>query len=587
MLRVEKERNTLSSMKKELQLALSEGRPIDISKFMVNLETYKLEYMRLQSEHKDRAQEVRSLKQDLKQGKKQEKWKIKVRNQLATLRTVFKKHEANLRQREEVVNLKNNQVEAFWSRSSKPGTIEKEISKAEKTISALENIHSENIVKALTIRKHDKELLGELRDVKKKMHSQIEKLKTDRVGIVDKLNQLQETSIQIKEAQQVVDEEISSNNIWGEELKKLDAANAAQHEGSMAGFQKARERLNAKLEKMENFKITLVKDKVELKQSMVVKIDEMGKMRDAAYLDLKLQGEKFQKRLEALDQTQRDLEVRDRKLNEGLSNAESQMTELTKSKESQTILDELGSRVDKLSLKLLEVKNEKEKLEGPYKVAQDKLVCQKNKFVKVKEELKTEKAACARLSEQLSDCKDAIEGMKGQTIKYQVEKEVWESMTERIIGERDTLINEEQELRTKAQKLRKRLQMCTKKIQEVKDENIAGSIYKHHRNVSMMSSQHALPSEKVDFDNKQSTGSCNFEKLLQNIMDSHQSLVENRSKVEKRMEQLVADLEVDEIDPYTDPSEYEAEYLDDDDDEEDVIELSPVIEKEFRDVFQT
>jgi len=270
-----------------------------------------------------------------------------------------------------------------------------------------------------------------------------------------------------------------------------------------------------------------------------------------AHLDLNRKSEAIRDRQEALIQEETKLAMRDKQLNEDLIHAEQQRDELLKSTKSdqQIMIDQLGKHVDDLQVQLSELTNEKEKLSGPYAIAQDELVFQKNKAAKVQQDLEKEKIDCSRLREELSECKSSMKIMKEQALKHKVESQVWEGITDRINSERLALHSEWRELQKQAKDLRKQLQTQKKNLQTWQETNIAESIYEHNRRVSRVPSSQLRPGALEDSaldDECNAKKASSFDQLLRSIMDSHQTLVQNESKVKKRIEKCIDDLEIDD-----------------------------------------
>jgi len=553
-LKIEKERNTFCNIKEELQCSISERRSVDVTKLMESMEKFRWEHMRLESEHNERAKEITSLKETLKETEQNDETKNeeheKMNRQFTKLEKMFKKQEANLLQREDAINLRAKQVEAYQIDSGRRKRVKRAILNAEKSIEALEDHHSKNIGKALAVQKYNSQALDDLKDMKKKMRSERVKLKKDHDRVIAKLSKISMASNQIREATHLLEEEKSNNDMWGEELKKLEEANAARDKENMAAFQKARKRLNAKMANVEKWKKTIEQENQDLKSLTKNQIAKLKDKFKVAHLDLNRKSEAIRDRQEALIQEETKLALREKQLNEDLNNAEQQRNELLKSTKSdqQIMVDQLGKRVDDLQVQLSELKNEKEKLSGPCAIAQDELVIQKNKAAKVKQELEKEKIECSRLSEELSECKSSMKSMKEQALKHKVESQVWEGITDRINSERLTLHSEWRELQKQARDLRKQLQTDKKKLQTWQETNIAVTIYEHNRRVSRVPSSQLRPGVPEDgaLDDECNAGKASsFDQLLRSIMDSHESIVRNESKLKKRMEKCIDDLEID------------------------------------------
>jgi len=383
------------------------------------------------------------------------------------------------------------------------------------------------------------------------MRAERVKLKKDHDRVLAQLSKISMASNQIKEANHLLDVEKEQNYLWGEDLKKLEEANAARDKENMAGFQKARKRLNTKMANVEKWKKTIEQENLELKSLTKNQIAKLKDKFRVAHLDLNKKSEALRDRQAALTQEETKLAMREKQLNEAFRNAEQQRNELLKSTKSdqQIMVDQLGKHVDDLQVQLSELKNEKEELLGPFKIAQDELAVLKNKAEKVLQELAKEKIVCSRLSEELSECKSSVKTMKEQALKHNVESQVWEGITDRINSERLTLHSEWRELQKQARDLRTQLQTHQKKLQAWQETNIAESIYEHNRRVSRVPSSKLQPAgfsaggATDDGCNPKKTSS--FDQLLRSIMDNHHSLVENENKVKKRMEKCIDDLEID------------------------------------------
>jgi len=586
-LNIEKERKTFFKVKEELRISLLEGRQVDTDKLMENMEKFRIENVRLQSEHKNRATEINNLQYELFLMEQKEKSKEDVHKrigaQLAELESMFKKREAELSKQEDNITLKARQVEVYKIDSGRTKHIKKEISSAENNIQILEDVLSKNIGKALAIRKHDTHALRDLRDMKKKLFEEREKLKKDRDKVLQGLNQVHLAKSQLREANRLLEDEKSKINAWGVELKKQDEENASRHKEGKVGFQKARKRLNAKMEKVEKDQAAIERDKVALKEHAEEQIAQLKTKFSSVQVKLKEEEEAIHKKQVALGQQEREMSLKEKQLDEELRNAEEQRKELMESTQSdqQKVVDQLSTRVKDLDSQLVQLKDEKNKLTESFKTAKDDLSSKKNKVSEALGKLNTEKAERKRLRQELLECKDSIQIMKEQTLKHQVAKEVWESITERIRVERDKFRTEIKELREKANSFRKELAISRQKLQEKSnaetESNIAESIIEHNRKLSTMSFQQfqsSLPGSEdaIPPDHSRVGTTSNFEQLLQTIIDSRKTQVKNEEEVKKRMEQCMAELEDDDATESDDEfDEYDDETETDEEDEDIVI----------------
>jgi len=374
-----------------------------------------------------------------------------------------------------------------------------------------------------------------------------------------------------------------------EKLRKQEAEYSAKNEEYTAALQKQKKRLNAKMEKLEKLKSTIEKDNEDLKALTRNQIASLQKKFGNAHQNIKREQESIKRVQEDLNQKEMELGVRDKQLTEGLRNAELQQNKLMKStwSDQQRVVNQLSSRVKELESQLSQLKHERDALITPLNIAKDERKITQNKLAKWLEELETEKTERNQKNEELLECKNTVESMKGQQLKHQVERDVWHSITERISGERDALKDEKDGLREKARDLQRQLKVLQKKLGAEQETNIVESIYKHNRRVSRMSLQNLQPNATLEGGDSSATHNpydskttSNFDSLLRTIMDSHQTLVKNEEHVKKSMKTCIDDLNVGE-DVMLEKSDEDSEYGEYDEDytdseaEEGVVEPPP------------